>query len=97
MYQTLGNAGIQIIACEVYQKKQLKKKVGQFDGVLFFSPSQFDAFIAANELKPDIPAFCIGRTTATHVAKFNHKNIIVSKQASEEAILKSVYNFFKKL
>jgi len=65
--------------------------------VLFFSPSRFDAFTACNDLSNETPIFFIGETTAKHAASLNHKNIIVSAQASEEGVLEAMYSFFKKI
>lgn len=91
----LTEAGVNINVCEVYDKKMLPQKVADFDGVLFFSPSQFDAFTACNHLMVDTPIFCIGATTAKHAKNLNHKNIIVAEQANEAAVLTTVYEYFK--
>lgn len=94
--QALEKATIKVIACEVYDKKMRSEKVSAFDGVLFFSPSCFDAFTAANKLPADTPIFCIGKTTAQHAANFKHQNIIIAEQASEAAVWHSVFTYFKK-
>lgn len=94
--QALEKAGIKVIVCEVYDKKMEGEKVSAFDGVLFFSPSCFDAFTAVNKLPANKPIFCIGKTTAQHAANFNHQNIITAEQASEAAVWESVFTYFKK-
>lgn len=48
----------------------MPKKVGNLDGVLFLSPSQIDAFFAVNTLPENVPAFCIGNTTARYLGSF---------------------------
>ncbi len=92
----LLKAGIELVVCEIYHKNILPVKVSAFDGVMFFSPSQIDAFRTVNELHPQTPAFCIGSTTAQHLADCLHKNILISSQSNERAMLEKVYEYFKK-
>lgn len=92
--ESLEKAGIVINILEVYQKQIISKVVKEFNAVMFFSPSQADAFLLLNKLMPELPAFCIGSTTAHHLAKRNHKNIIISKTASEQDLLSEVFNYY---
>ncbi len=95
LYNLLQEAGLEIAICQVYQNNILPVKVPSFDGVMFFSPSQIDAFLTVNELHSQIPAFCIGNTTAEHLAKFSHQNIVISSQSNEQAMLHKVYEYYK--
>ncbi len=91
----LLNKGIRVKIAEVYHKELVNKKVLKFDGVMFFSPSQVDAFLSGNMLLPHLPAFCIGATTAKHLASLNHSNIITSNISNEQALLEQVYKYYK--
>lgn len=62
----------------------IKKMPGEFDGVLFFSPTGVDSFFAANSTNGI--AFCIGPTTAKAAAKYTDK-IAISKIALTEKLL----------
>lgn len=88
---------IEVDTLEVYHKNVHPRQLQADDGVLFFSPSQVDAFWSFNSLEPTTPAFCIGQTTATHVAGLYHKNIQIAPQANEQALLNTVYNYFNLL
>lgn len=92
--ERLQQAGIEIKILEVYQKQIISKVVKEFNAVMFFSPSQADAFLVLNKLMPEVPAFCVGSTTASHLAKRNHKNIIISKTANEQDLLTEVFNYY---
>ena len=95
MQEKLHAAHVKYTFCEVYNKTPLSKKVGYFDGVMFYSPSQVDAFKQANTLIENTPAFCIGKTTAKHLETLGHKNIVVAEQSDTTHILQSVYQYFK--
>ncbi len=85
---------IEVDTLEVYHKNVHPRQLQADDGVLFFSPSQVDAFWSFNSLEPTTPAFCIGQTTAAHVAGLYHKNIQIAPQANEQELLNTVYNYF---
>jgi uroporphyrinogen-III synthase len=85
----------ELITRIVYEKKLLPTKAGTFDGVMFFSPSQVDAFLAENKLKPATPAFCIGTTTADHLRGKEHKNAVVAAASNSASVMDAVYNYFK--
>jgi uroporphyrinogen-III synthase len=92
----LQEAQIQYEAVEVYDKESVSHKVEHLDGLMFFSPSQIDAFLILNKLAPNQPAFCVGKTTAEHLANLNHINIHISKLSSEKELLHTLLNFYKK-
>lgn len=94
LYEQLASAGIVVDVCEVYHKTMVPQKVGRFDAVLFFSPSQIDAFLAANELKPDTPSFCIGSTTSAYLSGTGHLNIIQSAEADQTVLMQRVFEYF---
>ncbi len=60
-----------------------------FDGILFFSPSGVESYMAANTLK-DSPVFCIGETTAFTAKKHTEKIIIANKPTIENVLVQAV-------
>ncbi|MGB5238925.1 MAG: uroporphyrinogen-III synthase [Flavobacteriaceae bacterium] len=71
-----------------------RKIPGVFDGVLFFSPSGVQSFVAMNELQ-GIEAFCIGETTAAEASLFTAK-IVVAKNQTTESVIQSALTYFVK-
>ncbi|MDP2176524.1 MAG: uroporphyrinogen-III synthase [Bacteroidota bacterium] len=80
---------------EVYDKKINPIKVNNYDGVMFFSPTQVDAFLIENTLDPAKPAFCVGKTTSQYLKNKNHNNIITSSKSLALELLKSIINYYK--
>ncbi|MCM4172139.1 uroporphyrinogen-III synthase [Arenibacter sp. TNZ] len=64
-----------------------------FDGIMFFSPSGIESFLAKNNLK-NCTTFCIGTTTAAEVEKHT-KNIIIAQKPTIESVLERVIATFK--
>ncbi len=92
----LEKAGMTYRVMEVYDKMPVPEIFEAFDGVIFYSPSQVDAFLMNNMLKKNIPAFCIGHTTATHLISKGYDNVIVAAQSDTAHILQCVYSYFNK-
>jgi uroporphyrinogen-III synthase len=65
-----------------------KRGEKKFDGILFFSPSAVESYLAANKIKNEI-CFCIGETTASALETIT-KNIIVADQPSVENVIEDV-------
>lgn len=93
--EALSTAGIQTEFCAVYEKALAPVKVDEFDGVAFYSPSQINAFLQANNLDKTTPAFCVGTTTAAHLKSLGHGQIFIAPQSSTESILQTVFEHFK--
>ena len=70
------------------------KAVGEFDGILFFSPSAVASYLQDNTLKDSI-AFCIGPTTAKSLDNHPAKTVIADTPTAERLILE-VIKYFKK-
>ena len=93
----LTQANIQYRWCEVYEKALSPVVVNQYDGVVFYSPSQVQAFLQANTLDRDVPAFCLGFTTAHYLSRNKHTNIQIANHPTTRDILQSIYRYFNKL
>jgi uroporphyrinogen-III synthase len=80
----------------VYHKSLLPLKI-QYDyhAVMFFSPSQIDAFVAANDLPNETPAFCIGTTTGDYLSHKGHKNTQVAAEKNISSVLNKIYEYYQ--
>lgn len=90
----LLKAGIDCIEWVVYEKLPRPHQIQDPDGVIFFSPSQVDVYLGNNRLEADIPAFCIGKTTAGHLQTLGHQNVRIAEAHSVTAMMKEVFNYF---
>lgn len=79
---------------EVYEKIPRPRKIETFDTVLFFSPSQVDAFLLENSLFPETPIFAIGNTTSAHLKRLRYQNVITAPESSEESMIATVIAHF---
>ncbi|MFM2047851.1 MAG: hypothetical protein RI955_397 [Bacteroidota bacterium] len=95
--EILTKNGILITEIEVYRKMLMPIKIDKkADGILFFSPSQIDAFLLQNELNNTTTAFCIGDTTAKHLQVKNHSNFIVAENQSIKSVIETAITYFLK-
>lgn len=93
---TLQKAGVKVHEVVVYEVEETPAYVGStYEAVLFFSPSAVQSFFAANQLKESTVCFAIGQTTAGSLNKFTQNQIVVSKDPTQEALVKEVINYFK--
>jgi len=77
----------------VYKTHQnLKKFDRDFDGVLFFSPSGIQSYVAENRIKKSV-SFCIGNTTASEAKKYTDRIVIANKPTVENVIVQAVKYF----
>ncbi len=90
----LQKNGISLKEIIVYTTNLVPKKFsGDYDGILFFSPSAVESFIQINTLDNTI-AFCIGQTTAKE-AKKHTEQIITATKPSVENVLVQVIKYAK--
>ena len=87
--QILKNANITCEEVKVY-KTHLNKQIFNrtFDGVLFYSPSAVQAYVANNNT--ETIAFCIGETTAQTARTFFKKTVVSNATSIESTIAKAV-------
>ncbi|PHR69037.1 MAG: hydroxymethylbilane synthase [Lutibacter sp.] len=91
--EILTQNDIKINEVEAYRTVFNERKFdGSFDGILFYSPSGVQSFIADNDVN-DAVAFCIGQTTANE-AKKHFSKIEVSAMPTIESVLKSVNKYY---
>lgn len=96
LHSTLAKHNIGCKKCFVYTKTNTPKIFDAKDAALFFSPSQVDCFLLLNTIEPKTPVFAIGQTTANHLQTKGFSNIITSQKPTQEALMASIYQYFKK-
>ncbi|MGB2404211.1 MAG: uroporphyrinogen-III synthase [Flavobacteriaceae bacterium] len=75
---------------EVYTTHTQPKAMGQFDGVLFFSPAGVNSYLTENSLN-DTLSFAIGATTAETLKPYTQK-LIIANQPTVEHLIAAVRN-----
>lgn len=94
----LQGAGVQVHEVVVYEVEETPVVAsGEFEGVLFFSPSAVQSFFAVNQLKEATACFAIGHTTAASLQQFTQNKLYISKEPTQEALLAEVINYFKNM
>jgi uroporphyrinogen-III synthase len=97
LLDTLTAGAVEVIERVVYHKTLRPVKVEEpYDGVLFFSGSQADAFLRVNRLSPETPAFCIGATTAAHLAAKGHPLILQASEPHPASVMDIAFQYFQK-
>ncbi len=92
----LEEKNISVEKCVIYFKMLIPHQFENINGLMFFSPSQVEAFLMKNELKTVTPDFSIAETTAAFLHQKGFQNIIIAKLKTEESVIDSVINYFRK-
>ncbi len=91
----LSTNGVETEEILVYRKTLHNFQIDPpYQGILFFSPSQIDAFRKTNILEDHIPAFCIGETTGTYLRELGHKNTLIATESRENVLIQQVIHYF---
>ena len=89
----LKKHNINLNEVEVYKTELTSMQIdGDFDGVLFFSPSAVQSYVLRNEFE-DTTVFCIGKTTETEAKKYTNNIITANKTTIENVIVQVVKHF----
>lgn len=92
--QILGASGVAYREVAVYETLLTPaKSVGDFDGVLFFSPSAVRSFFQENTVGAAV-CFCIGDTTASALLPYT-SNVIVSNHPTVENVIIQTIKYFQ--
>ena len=65
-----------------------------FDAILFFSPSAVDSFLINNYIADRVICFCIGQTTANHLASKTKATIHTSTVPSQEKLIDLIIDYY---
>lgn len=76
----------------VYETVLTPVRVGQADGILFFSPSGVESYLSVNELTGET-CFCIGETTAKALENRTNKIVIANKPSVENVIIQCINQY----
>lgn len=91
----LKEANVVYNEIEVYRTRLTPQEIsGNFDGILFFSPSGVESYISAYQIANET-CFCIGQTTAKALQDKTDKIIIANQPSVENTIIQAI-NHFKK-
>lgn len=71
----------------VYQTQIINHKAGQYDGILFFSPSGAESYFATNQIESHTILFAIGQTTAAALRQLSNNPIMVSPSPDRNILL----------
>jgi len=89
----LKNAGIVFNEIEVYETKLTPQPTkGNFDGILFFSPSGVESYLSANTITNET-CFCIGNTTAKALEQVTNKIVIANRPSVENTIIQAINHY----
>lgn len=92
----LKEAGIKVHEVVVYETIETPVIVpGDFDAILFFSPSAVQSFFLVNEIKKNTVCFAIGQTTANSISSYTDNKIVVSESPSQEMMLAAIQSHFE--
>lgn len=92
----LHAAGVVVHEVVIYEVKETPVSApGDYEAVVFFSPSAVQSFFAANQLKENAVCFAIGQTTAASVKQFTENKLYISKEPTQESLLKEVITYFQ--
>lgn len=94
--KVLNQNHIEYSFLEVYSKTKNPQIVSGFDAIVFFSPSQVEAFLTYNVLNPNMVAFCIGHTTGNYLKDKTFIRVVVSEKPTIEHIINSILAFNNK-
>ncbi|PKA82852.1 uroporphyrinogen-III synthase [Ulvibacter sp. MAR_2010_11] len=90
----LKKAKIEHFEVKTYQTELKPRYFDEiFDGILFFSPSGVESFVAENKIAQST-AFCIGATTASKAKKYT-KNVQLATTASINSTIELAVNTLK--
>ncbi len=92
--EALSSAGINFTETKVYETQLKPQKItSKPDGILFFSPSGIESYLAENKITNET-CFCIGTTTANALAGITDNIIIANRPTVENTIIQCI-NYFK--
>lgn len=81
---------IELFEVKTYKTTLKPRKFDQkWDGILFFSPSGIESFVAENKII-NSTVFCIGKTTAAEAQKYTSNIVIANATSIESVIAKAV-------
>lgn len=91
----LENAGIKVIEIEVYETLEVHHTVnGNYNAILFFSPSAVNSFFTTNKPDAGCVLFAIGETTAAAITPHFSGAVITGDATGKVNLLTQAINYF---
>ena len=92
----LKNEGYQCLEFPVYETMPAPKMVaGDFNFILFFSPSAVESYFSLNAWPPGAQGVCIGDTTANALRHHGVNDILVPSSPDENEMVDVIRHFFE--
>jgi uroporphyrinogen-III synthase len=92
----LHQHGVEVHEVVVYTTEETPQKAGgEWEAVLFFSPSAVQSFFSVNQLNENTVCFAIGHTTAGSLEAFTTNFVYVSDEPTQESLLEKVKQYFQ--
>lgn len=88
---------VNLTSIEVYNTKLTSHKMddlGDFDGVVFMSPSAVDSFSKQNTVSDELQVFCIGPTTEEAAREAGIRNCIIPEYSTIDSLMDSIHSFY---
>jgi uroporphyrinogen-III synthase len=96
--ETLRKSGIMVHEVVLYETEATPQTAtGNFDAILFFSPSAVESFFSLNQLSEGTVCFAIGNTTADTITNYTRNKVIISESPGQEILLSSVQLYFQNI
>ncbi len=94
----LSSKNIRVHQEVVYQTELVHEEVEteDFNGAIFLSPTAAFSFFKKNKLKPEVPAICIGATTAEAVRLRSDNPRVSADEPTLEGVVSKVIEYFGK-
>ncbi|MCH2450003.1 MAG: uroporphyrinogen-III synthase [Gracilimonas sp.] len=85
-----------LYSIEVYRTKQTTHKInaGEFDGIVFMSPSAIESFSEQNSIPENMQVFCIGPTTEQAANEAGMEQCITPEYSTLDSLVKSIEEFY---
>jgi uroporphyrinogen-III synthase len=89
----LKAAGVHFTEYVVYETEPTGKRTGQYNAVVFFSPSAVASYFNYNIPEPETIIFSIGTTTTDALSKYTTNRIITSHFPDKEKLVMQAIDF----
>lgn len=87
--------GVTLTEVIVYETKEICRKVGQYEGILFFSPSAIKSYFSCNVPSIETIFFSIGETTAEALKQFTNGKIVTASIPDKGQLLKEAIEYLR--
>lgn len=94
--EKLSQHGIEVREMRVYRTiKSSHQITGDYDAIIFYSPSAVNSFFSINKINHRAILFAIGNTTACEIKKYAENKIIIAEKPSKEFLVEQAVNYFQ--